>query len=340
MKLALPFFIVALLWSQLALSQDMLVNGEQLGQLKQETAPITAIKTFSGSPVIAEVISLPGQAYVLTSPMNVQQIQYLAGIGQALKKGEKFAVLRGPEVHHYHSQYQIYKRLHTQSKALYENNQKLFNSKAINEGAWLQISQQYYDVKLAYDEYVHFFEYVSNFDDDTESLTLVAPINGIVSYEATQSTEMGHILARFIPRQSLVFKLRIPFNDTREIASIDAPQCKLTISSVNQQLDGYYQTAWSEPLKNNCKASLGASVSVTPHYKTDAYLTNKQSVFNWQGDNYIFLKNGDAYRAVKITILGTQQQQYVIQSDSPLTDKSALVSSVSAAQGILMGLGE
>lgn len=340
MKTIISTFFLLLIGGHSAWSQDLQITSQQLGQLEQRTEKVKNIEQYTGSQLIATVSEMSGQAYVLNAPMNVQRTVFEKSPGTFVEAGESFVTLIGPEVHHYYNQYKIYEQLHQQSAALYEHNKTLFQNQSISEASWLAVSQQFYSIKLIYDEYLHFFEYVNKVDESNESLVLGAPIDGFVSYKTPMSIETGSNLARFIPQTALRFKVKLPANEVRKIVSFQTPHCSLGISSVDKQTEAFLQTAWSESITDHCRVTLGQEVIVTPHYKANAYQVSRQSVFNWQGENYLFYQNQENYVAAKVILLSSTRDGYVVSSDISLDAKNALVTSVSAAQGILMGLGE
>ena len=80
-------------------------------------------------------------------------------------------------------------------------------------------------------------------------------------------------------------------------------------------------------------------LSATPEYQADAYEIKQSSVFNWEGDNYIFIQDKQNYTAVKVSLITSHDDNYIVKSSVSLTGKNVLLSSVSAVQGILLGLG-
>lgn len=340
MKKIISTFFLFLIGSQLAWSQELLITAEQLGQLEQRTEKVKSIEQYTGNRLLATASPMPGQAYVFNSPMNVQRSVFEKSPGTFVKAGEPFVTLIGPEVHHYYTQYKIYAQLYQQSEALYQHNKTLFKNQSISEASWLAVSQQFYNIKLIYDEYLHFFEYVNKVDESNESIVLGAPIDGFVSYATPTSITTSSNLARFIPPNALRLKIKLPVNDVRELVSFQTPNCSLGISSVDKKTNAFVQTAWSESITDSCRVMLGEEVIVTPLYKTSAYHVSRQSVFNWQGENYLFYQNQGYYVAAKVILLSSTKNSYIVSSDQSLDNKDALVSSVSAAQGILMGLGE
>lgn len=148
MKIIISTFVLLVIGGQTAWSQDLQITSQQLGQLEQRTEKVKSIEQYMGSQLIATVSEMPGQAYVLNTPMNVQRTMFETSPGTFVKAGEPFVKLIGPEVHHYFAQYKIYEQLHQQGVSLFEHNKVLFQNQSISEASWLAISQQFYTIKL------------------------------------------------------------------------------------------------------------------------------------------------------------------------------------------------
>jgi hypothetical protein len=342
MKLLSYIFIILMASNQAAFAQSTStqISPEQLGQLEQKTQTITSVSHYLGSQILASVSELPGQSFVLNAPMNVQRAVYSKAAGESVKAGEPFLTLIGPEVHHYHSQYQISKQLSEQSRALYENNKRLFAAKSLNEATWLEISQQHYQIQLAFDEYAHFFEYAGNFDEQSEALTINAPLGGILTYQQTESIQIEDNLARFIPRDAIRLKINVPVSHIQLIESVTVGSCVLPINIIEKQAQQFYQSVWSSPLTEDCELNIGEQVRVSPRYKVQAFSLSKDSVFEWQGGHHVFSYDGDTYEVNEVSIISSTKDSYIVTSEQLTAGQRVLTSSVSAAQGVLMGLGE
>ena len=72
----------------------------------------------------------------------------------------------------------------------------------------------------------------------------------------------------------------------------------------------------------------------------NAYRVSKLAVFQLQRASYIWVRRGDSLAAVAVTVLGAEDESYVVRCEVSLAGQDALISSVSAVQGVLLGLGE
>jgi len=336
--LALSHVLVQDSYAQDGQAQD--INVEDLGSLKTEFKPIVKTDYMQTKKVLASVSSKAGESYVLTTPTNVQQLHYLVNNGEIVKKGQAFAVLSGPEVHHFLSELVAAKALFKLSEQRMKNSQKLFEKKLIEEEKWLKISQNYYESSLKYEHMLHFDVLIESIDEANDSVTIRSPIGGILSQSSfdMRLTE-GDVIARFIPESAVRLQMQVAPNQVEDLEYVELKNCRLNISSVSRIVSNGFANIWTESVKNDCGVYLGEKLSVTPFYKRQTYRVAKTAVFNLEGKDKIFIRSDNKLAAVDISLITLIDQDYIFSSDTDLADASVLVSSVSAAQGILLGLG-
>jgi len=320
-------------------SQDMTVQQNSLGNLVLQTEPIEAVESFSGQRVVAEAAVLPGRSYIFKSPINIQQIEYLKGVGEKFQKNEPFALISGPEVHHFYMAYQMKKGLFEQAQSYLEHSKQLYQQKSISEGSWLAASEQYFDSKMEFDELTHFFDLVLGFDEDNETITLAAPITGFIFYDTQSTLDIDTLIGSFTPPSALRVKVNLPIEQQLNPLYIQIGDCKLDIAFTENANSAFSQTAWSQAFIPGCDFSRGQMLSAIPEYQISAYKIAQSSVFNWEGENYIFIQKQQAYQAIKVDLIASQDTNFIVTADTSLNGKIALISSVSALQGMLQGLG-
>lgn len=321
-------------------AQNLSVEQTTLQDLALQTQTIETINSYRGKALLAQASSLPGQAYALKSPINVQQIRYLKGSGASIAEGEAFAVLQGPEVHHFYMAYQMKKELYNQARAHFENSKALYKRKSLSEKAWLDVSNEFHDTKMEFDELNHFFELVVGFDEEKDAMTLASPIDGSLEYSGIRMVDANSLIASFVPNDAMRIKLKLPIDGKQNPEYFIAKNCQfaLDFSEVNES--AFYLTAWAQLTSGDCRLVKGQIVSATPVYSLDAYKAKKSAVFSWEGANYIFIKTENGFDGVEVSLINAQNDNYVFQSKASLVNKDVLVSSVSALQGILLGLGQ
>ena len=78
---------------------------------------------------------------------------------------------------------------------------------------------------------------------------------------------------------------------------------------------------------------------VSPIYQQAAFSINKSALFEIDNRDHIAIKKGQQLELVAVELLGSSEGNYLFTSQVNLTEKSVLISSVSAVQGILLELG-
>lgn len=300
-----------------------------------------AVASYPGEPVAATVTFRKGEGFAVPSPGRVQQIEYLVAPGAPVEQGQPFAVLRGPEMHHFEMAYESSQALFAGAKRRFESNRALYQRQAISEGQWLEISEMYYATLLEYEHMRHFFELVVEGDDDPDSLTLAAPLTGVIDYSAVHGgVQEGDSIAQFVPTRAIRLEATLPNRLRTGVVALAAGDCELAVERVSAMTDGYFVQAWSEPLVPACHLLLGQQVLATPLLAAEqAYSLPRSAVFQLERQTLVLVREGDSLVAVPVTLLGARGEDYVLRAQEALAGREVLVSSVSAVQGMLLGLG-
>lgn len=211
-----------------------------LGALELVFQPAQAVQRYPGRPVAATVGFRRGEALNVPSPGRLQQIEYLVEPGAAVDKGQPFAVLRGPEMHHFEMNYDSSRELLASAERRFRANRALYERKAISESRWLEISEQYYALALEHEHMRHFFELVKEGDNDPDSLTLVAPVSGMIDYLPAQGVvQEGDNIAQFLPLGVIRLQAALPIAIRNQVAALQAGSCTLPVARVEAVTDGF-----------------------------------------------------------------------------------------------------
>jgi hypothetical protein len=101
----------------------------------------------------------------------------------------------------------------------------------------------------------------------------------------------------------------------------------------------FFVRAWSEPLKENCRLLPGQQLIVKPRYRIRAYRLPRDAVFQWQGRSSVLLRQEEDIHIVGVELLSGDGADYAVTCPTDIAGGEVLVTSVSAVQGMLMGLG-
>lgn len=316
------------------------VDIASLGSLELEFAQAQPANLYPGQPLAAQVAYRKGDAFILISPGRVQQIEYLVEAGTLLQKGQAFAILRGPEMHHFQIEYESSKSMADAARRRFDSNKALYQRKAIREDQWMEVSEKYYAAQLEYEHLRHFYELVESDVEDPDSLTLVAPFTGLLDYAVMdRAVEAGEGIAEFIPPSAIRIEVQIPNNLRRDVAYLQARHCRLAIERIAAVTRGFFVTAWTETLQSECQLIPGQALLVTPLLRATAFRVPKSAVFQWDKGSHVLVLNDQQLSTTPVTLLGADEDDYILRSEAPLTGRKVLISSVSAVQGVLLGLG-
>ncbi len=312
----------------------------QLQDLSLKFVSLKQVDKFPGQNLAAEVSLRPGEDFTLYSPATIQQIHFLVINGQKVTKGTPIAALSGPEIHHFVMEYEFNKQLMKLLEARYQKNKELLKLKAINEKKWIEISKQYLTVKLEFGHMSHFMDLVSNINEEDDTITITAPEDGLINLNKNRLRFVAEeAIFSIVPLQSIRLKISLPIKFKNVINQIKTEKCELEVNQVSGIAEQSFVTAWTETIKPSCELSLGERLTATPSYSLKAWIVPKQAIFNWNENNQIFVKNDQQLEMVEVKIHGARNNQYYISTKYSLEGKQILNSSVSAAKGILQGLG-
>lgn len=322
-------------------AEQYTLDMQDLKDLKLITHQVESVSVYPGRPTLGHIEETPGRAYAILSPLTAQQVFFLHPVGTILKAGEDFVKLSGPEVHHYFRLFEVKRALFELAEQQYKRNKSLYAQSAISQQAWLDINKTYFSSQLDYEEMQHFFELVSGFDEQSETLTIKSPIAGVLRFDNIESLVEETMLARVIPKDSIKLTFNITNKDAKKLAFLSIPEtdCTLKLSAIESVASGFSTKVWSEALTAECPYTLGQSLSVTPFFSQQAYTIPRSSVFSMGGEQFVFVKSAKQLNAVKVLLTSSVEQNYIVTSADSLVNKEILTSSVSAVQGILLGLG-
>lgn len=338
MKYRVFFLVTLALLPQWLLAAT--VEIADLGSLDLRYSAVESIDRYRGQPLAAEVSFRQGEGISLVTPHRVQQITYLVSRGERVQAGQSIAVLSGPEIHHFTTAFEVTEQRLATVKNRYESNRKLYQSKAIDEGRWMEISEAYFDLQLEYEHMRHFRELLVVDDGMKDSMTLVAPAAGILSYHQDKpGIASGEELALLVPEQALRLKVSVPLTGRSGLVALESGECVLNVDSVSGIADGFFVEGWSAPLDDNCSYLPGQRLMVTPQYQFTGYRIPRSAVFQWEGVSTVLLRSGQQLETVEVELLSSDSRYYAVACPGDLSGREVLATSVSAVQGVLMGLG-
>lgn len=349
--------IITLLFSfQLKYASATTLNIEELGQYDFSYHKVEKVKHVSGSHALAQVVEKQGSNFSVFLPFSVQQVNYLVANGNKVLKNQSIAYLKGYDVHHFLDEFDVSQQLYLQAKAQYESSKRLFKSKALAQSAWLDISKNYFQAQLRFEHLNHFKSFLKI--DENENISIISPINGFLRYtKGSTEKKEGELLFDIIPTDAVRLSLNVPAENISNLGHLEIAdrQCSYFIDTKEKIVNQFLVTVWSQSIYANdnldsnllnanklaegCSLQLGENVVVTPVYDQSAYRIEKSAVFEFENKDYIAVKNKQQLQLIEIDLVNSTATDYIFISQLDLLNKSVLVTSVSALQGILLALG-
>lgn len=338
------FLVLALLLPRSGLAMARDIDLSELGHLLLEFSPLQAQETVPGEAVWAEVKPRPAETYVVYAPRRVHQVFYRAMQGQEVGAGDAIALLRGPEIHHWQVEYSLLQEQYRMAEARYRRNLPLYQSNAMPESQWLAILERWQSLQLEFEHMRHFAELVGPAEDE-DSFSLLAPIAGRISYTpSTDGIAEGEPVAVFIPQGTVRVRTMIPAARREALQELDIGVCSVGIEAVGALVHAGLVEVWTLPLPTDCALLPGESLAAKPLYSVHdgsghVYRVPSSALLVWQEQAYLLVRHSDTLRMQAVQSLADTGDAYLVLSTEALDGREVLSTSVSAVQGILLGLG-
>ena len=316
------------------------VSIADLGDLQLSFSPVQQLDEVPGPAVQARVTHRSGAMYRIEIPRDVRRATYRVNNGEVVSAGQPFVDLDGPEIHHLMLEYSTLQTRYEAAKDRYEDSLEPYRQQALREEQWVAIVDRYLALKLEYEHMRHFQELVQASPDEDDSITLLAPVDGRIRYRDSEERLMaGTEVAGFLAADALRLRARVPAASADDLAALALPDCRLAVAAVDRVAEGFFLTAWSEPVPAHCNIALNATVSARPLYRQAAYAVPRSAVFTRDGEAQVLVRRGEMLESINVSLLMPDGDNYAISADADIGNSQVLVTSVSAVQGLLLGLG-
>ena len=333
-------FLLLVLTASTATAQNQRISLESLGRLSLNFAAPQIVPAVPTPAVSGEVSYLPGNGYQLVLPFRVSQQQYLVAPQASVATNTPLVKLTGSEVHHFYEILRAQKDIYDQAEQRYQQNLPLFNSKSINQQSWQAITDHYFASKLELGHLEHAEELLRRSADEDSAL-LTAPVAGVFIPAGKQLDTEAFVYGEVIEQSALRLKVQLPSQLAGKVSALTVGACYLDVAYRERLSSGLISRLWSAPVTGNADCALGFAdaVRVTPVIEQAGLAVPASSVYFFEGEYYALAKEGAELVPVAVTVLGRYDGQLLIADNAQLKNAQILISSVSAVQGILLGLG-
>lgn len=312
-----------------------------LGQLDLQFRDVETATEYTHADYVAVPTPLPGSAMRMIAPIAPQQRLYLVANGEPVEQGQKIALLRGAEVHHFFDNYAALTESYQLAKKRYDANQALYKSGAISQEKWQQITADYLKARLDWGHFNHFAEIFSALPDDEDAGYLLAPIAGYFFFASDEGTAEAVNLGEVVADENIRLRTLLPASLAASATRLGLPQCSLAIERREHIAAQMMVAVWSAAMTPPCAGLPGQFIRVTPTTEQQVQIISANALFTHHQQTQVLMKKGQYLVTVPVQIIAqTNSQQLVIVYVPELLGQSVLTTSVSAVQGLLMGLGE
>ena len=303
------------------------------GALKLNYSQVQVSDYYLGRSQTVEVSSYPNAGTPVIKLIDNSAEQWHVQPGQTAAKGQAVLSLSGPEVEHTLTEYELAEAQLEIIESRYRDNEKLYRAKAISAAQWQEVSSAYQSAKLAYEYMQHFFDEVSAISSDRHTITLSAPIAGVVQQDPNASF-------RIVPSSEVRLKGLLKHAQALP-QQVETSTCRLDIARIDASSQGFNRYWYSSAIPAQCQLSWGQFTSATPAYSKDVYSVPKQAVIRHEGSQYVFVyqRANEQLVLTPITIVGSASQDFFVSSSELRASDQVLESSVGAVYGILLGFG-
>lgn len=311
-----------------------------LGDLDIAYSSVQATDRIPGAPLRGVIRARAGDAYRMQLPRAAQRAVFQITSGTAVEAGEAVVRLEGPEIHHWLLEYNAIEDRYDSARARYEANRGLYEDGALPAERWAAIQDRYYELGLEYEHMQHFGDLVVGDAAAEDALLLGSPRAGIAVFDSRISTfPEGAEVFRVMEANTLRLQVEAPAAHSDGLHSLRVDDCTLAVDIVDRSARNFFFAAWSEPLSDACSWPPGTILSARPLYARDALIVPRTALFQWQQSPHVFLRDGDQLRATPVEPVADVAGGYAIAASEALAGREVLSASVSAVQGILLGLG-
>ncbi|MEE4246841.1 MAG: hypothetical protein V2I33_15625 [Kangiellaceae bacterium] len=335
MKLLL---LVSLFLSETILASQETIAISELGKLELNFANINVASKRTVNSYTGKVSNLAGSELLITAPFTPQKITYLVAEGSQVNKGQVIAQLEGSEVHHFNDEFDAKRAIFNIASERLNANKELFKNKSISNEKWLSISRDFYQAKLDFGHLKHFSEYFQSTDMPDTGL-LLAPATGIILYSRS-SQENLNLVGNMILEGDLRVVISVPKKLANKVSAIRISDCTLQVDKKARRSQQLLVQIWTKAIPDRCNLIYGEQLPVWLYINQRHLIIPKESATYLDSISTIFIRDGDVLRVSSIDILGQDNSGNLLIKYKPeLAQKQLLITSVSAVQGVIMGLG-
>lgn len=307
----------------------------ELGAFETKFTPIKLVNTTEGASVLGTVTYRPNTAFSVSLPFKLQQIIFTKVNGQSVKKGERIARISGVELNHFIEEYQSAKSFYLQAKKFLNNTKSYASDNTIKREEWLALNKTYLEASLALEHLSHVKQQLTK--DRSGNYYLLSPEKGIINIFPTAVDSLFEV----VPEQNILVKTMVSQANIERVAGFNVvdSECRLKADVIEPIVIKNKQNIWSQ-LNSECYFALGSQLVLRPIENVDGFSVPEAALFEIDNKDFLAVKDRQQLHLIEVDIVGSSDGNFVVQSSRIAENAQVLVSSVSAVQGIILGLGD
>lgn len=312
---------------------------DRLRELQIEYAKVDAVSERPGAELLVEVKPLPGDAFTLRLPFAPNRITPVVTQGSLVQEGDVLARVSGPELAAWVLHADAVELQFADAQRRFTENRGLFERQAISSATWSDITQRYYELRDQMHHVEHTRE-VLRLSEHHTGADLLAPRTGLVSFSDLSVAFVGEFEVAHIAEEGALRASGLLAQGVEQRpVSLSLAACKIPIRRVENQASSLARRFWSAALIGCMEARPGVLLEGRLSYPFDGYIVPRKAIISLGGQAGVLLNAGNALEFVPVEISYEDRAFFYITSALDLDRRQVLVSSTSAVQGMLMGLG-
>ena len=316
------------------------IEREQLRDQDHAFAPVEVATERPGRPQLMRVDTLPDDTLQLRLPFRPNRLERLVPDGGSVTAGQALARISGPELVAWLLEARAVEARFDDAAARYRANRPLYEQQALSADLWQRIADRYFALQLEQHHVEHVYEWLQLVEGPEPEALLVAPRGGRVLFMPLPEVADGEIpLVRLLDTASLRLVARLPGAQAGSVVALRSGACDLAIDGREGRITGLSSRVWSAPLAGCLAATPGLPVDGYPVYAFDGYRVPRSAVIRHAGRTLLALDGDGDLALQEVRIAGEDDTHYYLRATASLAGGRVLVRSVSAVQGILLGLG-
>ena len=360
-KLMLTLCLLSTSVAAIAVEKQIVINQDQIEHLNIK---VGALKTSQNIPLLyapAKVVVPSSHERLVTSTQPGLLVQLFANLGDFIKKDQLLAAINSPELVTLQRDFLTANNEMSLAELDYNRDKKLLEEGVIADRRWHETETLYRTKTAHFDSARQLLEIAGMNALEINQLAKTGQLNSVLNVRAPIS---GVILERLasvgtrldiqapIYRLADLSELWLEINIPQERAHslqigdqvlVDNTNDIATISLIGLSVNKDNQTVIARAALNakSLLLRVGQTINVQIFQKNQqhSFKVESAAISQYQGHNYIFVRNQQGFDVVEITINGKQDHEVLISG--PLTGNEQIALQGSAAlKANWLGLGE